>query len=240
MVPAILYPLVYIATPYSALIQDDRSRYLALAVILLFKSFAVIIGFPCITILLTNAAPSLRILGTLNGFATTFSGLGRALGPALTGSTFTYGVQRGYVTPAWGLLAIVGFMQAIPAWMIVEGSGFAHIPDSDDEDEEEDLLPADDTDFSDDTAVDADEQNTSFAIAIDAPDLAAAITAEPDEPDSDVAELGSGKALHSAANVSATPGHVRLRRMSASGQDLERDPADPKWRLKQGDDDIEG
>lgn len=237
----ILYPIVYMATPYSALIQDERNRYIALSLILLVKSFAVIIGFPCITILLTNAAPSLRILGTLNGFATTFSGLGRAFGPAVTGTTFTYGVQRGYVTPAWFLLAVVGFLQAIPAWMIVEGSGFAHIPDSDDEDEDEDddLIPSDEANFSDGTAVDDDEQHAFAAVAIDAPDLAAAIP-EPDDVDSDVPPLEPTKVLHSTVNATAAPGHVRLRRMSASGQDLERDPADPKWRLKQGDDDIEG
>jgi hypothetical protein len=75
------------------------------------------------TILLTNSASSLRILGTLNGFATMFSGLGRAFGPALTGLAFTWGVGNGSVVPAWWFLALLAAIGAIPAWYIVEGDG---------------------------------------------------------------------------------------------------------------------
>lgn len=113
--------------------------------LLLIKGFAVIVGFPCITILLTNAAPSVRILGTLNGFATTFSGLGRAIGPAAAGATFSWGVQRGYVLPAWWLLGVIAVGQAVPAWMIVEGEGpRRQVEGQVDEDEVDDEVVDDD------------------------------------------------------------------------------------------------
>lgn len=116
-------------------------------VLLLVKGFAVIVAFPCITILLTNAAPSVRILGTLNGFATTFSGMGRAIGPTAAGATFSWGVKRGYILPSWWLLAIIAVGQAIPAWMIVEGDGPSREVDTDEDEDEESLLEAaDDTD----------------------------------------------------------------------------------------------
>lgn len=85
------------------------------------KACCVIIGFPCTTILLTNSATSLNILGTLNGFATTFSALGRASGPALAGSAFTWGVRHGIIAIPWWLLAVIAAIGAIPAWWIEEG-----------------------------------------------------------------------------------------------------------------------
>ena len=109
--------------PFTTLIQDDRLRYVAFLLLLLVKGFAVIVGFPCTTILLTNSASSLRILGTLNGFATAFSGLGRAIGPATTGTVFTLGVKHGYIIAPWWLLAAVALVGAVPTWLIVESDG---------------------------------------------------------------------------------------------------------------------
>lgn len=133
---AVLFPIVYLLIPYTALIQDPTRQFAALLALLLVKGFAVIVGFPCITILLTNAAPSVRILGTLNGFATTFSGLGRAVGPAAAGATFSWGLERGYVLPAWWLLAVIAVGQVVPAWMIIEGEGPRREEDSEEEDDE--------------------------------------------------------------------------------------------------------
>ncbi|KAJ9152150.1 MFS transporter [Pleurostoma richardsiae] len=241
----ILFPIVYLATPYTALVQSDHLRYASLLFLMLIKGFAVIIGFPCITILLTNSAPSLRILGTLNGFATTFSGIGRASGPAVTGATFSWGVQRGYVIPAWWLLAVIGAMQAVPAWMIVEGDGPAAALE-DDEDEDEDDLSAG---YSDETAVGDEEEEeeaaaTSTAIvAGDAEDVPGVredlLIPEPEDPDSDVPPLESSKVTRSSV-AKAAKGTVRMRRMSASGQVVEHDRDDPRWKAKQGDDEIEG
>ncbi|PNH46809.1 hypothetical protein VD0004_g1392 [Verticillium dahliae] len=111
------------------------------------RGFAAIVGFPCMTILLTNSASSLRILGTLNGFATMFSGLGRAVGPAGAGVAFSWGVERGYVITAWWLLSFCAVVGAIPAMMLTEGDGPAPSTETtDDEADEETLLEDDDSD----------------------------------------------------------------------------------------------
>ena len=104
---------------------------------MLIKGFVVIIGFPCTTILLTNSASSLRILGTLNGFATTFSGLGRAAGPALTGAVFTWGVDHGYGIAPWWLLTVIASVGAIPAFFIIDGEGPTRSLESDEDEEDE-------------------------------------------------------------------------------------------------------
>lgn len=86
-------------------------------VVLTLKGFAGILGFPCVTIMLTNSASSLSILGTLNGVATTLSGVGRAVGPATAGAVFTWGVDgREYIVSGFWFLAAVAILGLIPPW----------------------------------------------------------------------------------------------------------------------------
>jgi MFS family permease len=161
-VSTMVFPLVYLVTPFTALIADDRNRYIALLLLMLVKGFVVIIGFPCTTILLTNSASSLRILGTLNGFATAFSGLGRAIGPAITGSTFTWGVQRGYVIAPWWLLAGIAALGAVPSWFIVEGEGPHRNSEPDSEDET--LLSSSDDSGVDEAAFALDDDDQAHSV----------------------------------------------------------------------------
>ncbi|KAK3362690.1 major facilitator superfamily domain-containing protein [Lasiosphaeria hispida] len=147
-VATMVFPLVYLLTPYTALIQDDVLRFAALLVLMFVKGIVVIVGFPCTTIMLTNSASSVRILGTLNGFATAFSGIGRAVGPAVAGAVFSIGVQRGYMIAPWWLLGSISALGAIPAWFIVEGDGPMRSSDTDSEDEEEETLVANDGDVA--------------------------------------------------------------------------------------------
>lgn len=132
-----VFPLVYLLTPFTAVLATPPARYAALLLLLLVKGCVVIVGFPCITILLTNSAASLRVLGTLNGYATTLSGVGRALGPAMTGAMFTWGVGRGYIIAPWWLLCAVAAAGAIPPYFIQEGEGPRRADDMDMETETE-------------------------------------------------------------------------------------------------------
>lgn len=131
--------MTYFLTPYTALFESATARYVALALIMLFKGMGIIIAFPSTTILLTNSCTSVRILGTLNGFATCFSGLGRAAGPLLTGLAFTWGVDRGYVVIPYAFLAVVALIGAIPVFMIVDGDGPTATPEESDAEDDETL-----------------------------------------------------------------------------------------------------
>lgn len=135
----IMYPVVYLVTPYTALIQTSRPRIAVLMVIMIFKSFCVIFGFPCITILFTNSATDLRILGTINGFATLFSGIGRAVGPAIAGAFFSWGLNNGTVLVSFWVLGLIAMIGAVPAWWMVEGDGPRHVDDSSSSDD--DIVP---------------------------------------------------------------------------------------------------
>uniref|UniRef100_A0A1Y1LK08 Major facilitator superfamily (MFS) profile domain-containing protein n=1 Tax=Photinus pyralis TaxID=7054 RepID=A0A1Y1LK08_PHOPY len=133
----VIMPMVYILTPYTSLFPTSETRLMGLAFVLMLKAFSIIVAFPSVTILLTNSAKSLRILGTLNGFVTMFSGFGRALGPASTGLAFTWGAKHGYVVTAYFFLAVMAVLGAIPVFWVVEGNGpTASVENSDTEDNE--------------------------------------------------------------------------------------------------------
>ncbi|KAM3471615.1 hypothetical protein MY8738_009235 [Beauveria namnaoensis] len=120
---SIALPIVYFITPYASLFPTARARFLAIVGVMVLKAFCIIVAFPSTTILLTNSCTSLRILSSLNGFATMFSALCRALGPASAGWVFTQGVDRGYVVAAYFFLGLVALIGAVPGFLIVEGAG---------------------------------------------------------------------------------------------------------------------
>ncbi|KFY27929.1 hypothetical protein V493_03195 [Pseudogymnoascus sp. VKM F-4281 (FW-2241)] len=144
---AVIIPSVMFATPYTALIQNPIRQQLAMFSLMVVKSFCGIFMFPCSTIMLTNSAASLRLLGTLNGVATSVSAIGRAAGPFLAGTAFTWGMERGYVIVAWWMLGFIAILGAIPIFMLVEMEGFNRASNDEDEsDDEELLMPNDDDD----------------------------------------------------------------------------------------------
>ena len=126
---AIIFPIVYIITPFTALLPTPQAQQLGVFIVMVFKSWAVMFAFPCSTILLTNSATSLRILGTLNGIAVSLSALGRAVGPAISGLMFTIGADIGYGILPWWILALFAVAAAIPVWWLVEMEGFGGGPE---------------------------------------------------------------------------------------------------------------
>ncbi|KAI9375684.1 major facilitator superfamily domain-containing protein [Aspergillus egyptiacus] len=118
-----LFPTLYLLTPYIALVPESM-RSAAIFCLVLAKLTGAIFIFPCITILLTNSASSLSILGTLNGVATSVSAIGRAAGPAIVGPVFSLGVRAGYIILPWWFLSFLSAVAAIPILWIVEGDGF--------------------------------------------------------------------------------------------------------------------
>lgn len=85
------------------------------------KLICIVFAFPCCTIIITNSAPSIRVLGTLNGIATSVSSVGRALGPASIGSMFSLGVKHGYMIVPWWTLSFMASLNALCVlWMVEE------------------------------------------------------------------------------------------------------------------------
>ncbi|PHH82422.1 hypothetical protein CDD82_5999 [Ophiocordyceps australis] len=120
---ATILPVAYALTPFTSLLPTTGTRFVAILCVLIFKSIGSIMSFPCATIILTNSCESIRILSTVNGLATSFSGFARAIGPATTGIIFSWGAEQGYIISAYLYLVILAVLGAIPAYMTVEGPG---------------------------------------------------------------------------------------------------------------------
>ncbi|PWY72359.1 MFS transporter [Aspergillus heteromorphus CBS 117.55] len=133
----LIFPLLYLLTPFTALVPSPSFRNVTIFFLMLGKLSASIFGFPCITVLLTNSATSLGVLGTLNGVGTSFSAIGRAVGPALTGQAFSWGLREGFIVVPWWLLALFGAVSAVPVFCVVEGDGFDGGAGDDEEEEVE-------------------------------------------------------------------------------------------------------
>ncbi|KAJ5934348.1 glutamate carboxypeptidase [Penicillium verhagenii] len=119
---AISMPIIFFLTPFTAIVPEPF-RLPAVLLIMLLKLGTTVFGIPCCTILLTNSASSMTVLGTLNGVGTSVSALGRAAGPALIGTAFSYGVKRGYMIIPWWLLSALALWSVVPAFWIVEQEG---------------------------------------------------------------------------------------------------------------------
>ncbi len=150
-----MFPIAYIATPFTALLPTPVTQQVGILVVMVFKCWASIFAFPCTTILLTNSAISLRILGTLNGVAVSISAIGRAVGPAIGGFTFTLGVDKGYGIIPWWILGCFGILGAIAPWWLVEMKGFGDDDDESDNNEtsQEEAGLQDDNEEGDSSAI---------------------------------------------------------------------------------------
>ena len=197
-----MFPIVYILTPFTALLPTPLTQQIAMFAVMLVKCWAVIFAFPCTTILLTNSAVSMRVLGTLNGVATSISAIGRAAGPAIAGWTFSIGVSKGYVILPWWTLAGFALLGAITPWWLIEMEGFGGGNDSEDEEEEEILE-------------DDNEQVSSHPVDIGHPPFAEHMEEEDDEFAFDEDAPLSSQRLSKTLSNGGRSIRVPLRRMSS-------------------------
>lgn len=139
----VIMPVIYILAPFSTLAGTVEAAQGTLFALWLVKGLCSTFAFPCTTILLTNGASSIRVLATVNGIATSVSAIGRAAGPSLSGTLFTWGVKEGYIVAPFWMLAGVGVFGAVASFWLEEGEGFGDDGKDgqvDDDEDEEELL----------------------------------------------------------------------------------------------------
>lgn len=109
-----VWPFLYFAVPYLVLLPEQFQTAGIYACLLIKITFHVI-AFPANAILLTNAAHSKSVLGTINGVAASTACLARAFGPTVTGSIHSAGLKFGYNGLAWwagGLVCAIGALES--------------------------------------------------------------------------------------------------------------------------------
>ncbi|KAH7412233.1 major facilitator superfamily domain-containing protein [Phaeosphaeria sp. MPI-PUGE-AT-0046c] len=97
-----IFPIAYIFVPYLALLVDHNiAKWIAIAVLLFTQILARTMAIPSSVLLLTDAAPHRRVLGTVHGAGNTLSSLASVCGPAIGGVLLAKGIDIGAVGFVW-------------------------------------------------------------------------------------------------------------------------------------------
>lgn len=118
----IVWPLLYLAVPYLVLLPQ-KLQTTGIYFCMLAKITFHVIAFPSNAILLTNAAPSKKVLGTINGVAASTACLARAFGPTVTGAIHSLGLKFGFSGPAWWVGGLVCAIGAVESFWMEEDEG---------------------------------------------------------------------------------------------------------------------
>lgn len=98
------------------------SQYGLLAVVSALQILARTVAIPSTVILLTEAAPEKKVLGTVHGAGNMMASAARAVGPMLGGAVFAAGVRIGIIGLVWWTyLMAVAVLAAGWAWGMQKG-----------------------------------------------------------------------------------------------------------------------
>jgi len=104
--------------------------------VVIWKCTFATMAYPSNAILLTNSAPSLLVLGTINGVAASTASLSRAFGPTVSGILFSAGLRLGYSGLAWWCSALISVAGAVISLRMSDEGGRMDIDEKSEEDQE--------------------------------------------------------------------------------------------------------
>lgn len=110
------YATSYFIVPYLDWLPAGKLQMAGVYGVLAIKIVYGVLAYPCNAILLTNSAPSLLVLGAINGIASSCASLARAISPTLTGMIYSFGLDNNCVGLAWwanGVVCLVGALQVL-------------------------------------------------------------------------------------------------------------------------------
>ena len=117
------YPFLYILAPYLVLLPEVL-RLPGIFLLLVWKVTAQSLSYPSLNIMLANAAPSRKVLGTLNGAAASSASVCRGFGPTVSGALAALGGSLGVLGLAWWACAGIAMIGWIPGFFKI---GRAHV-----------------------------------------------------------------------------------------------------------------
>ncbi|KAI4207607.1 MAG: hypothetical protein LQ346_000414 [Caloplaca aetnensis] len=115
----IMWPILYFLVPYTVLLPREY-RMLGICFCLLWRTTAQALSYPPNNIMLTNSAPSMLVLGTINGAAGSTASLCRAFGPTITGFIHSKGLNVGVSGLGWWITGIVCIIGAFESLLMTE------------------------------------------------------------------------------------------------------------------------
>jgi hypothetical protein len=124
----IVWPILYVIVPY-LIFLPTYFQTAGIMFCLIWRITAQVLAFPSAAILLTNSAPSLMVLGLINGVAASTASLSRAFGPTLSGMLVSWGSSVGYSGFSWWAAGFISLVGAIHSFWMSEGKGRMDLTD---------------------------------------------------------------------------------------------------------------
>lgn len=109
----VIFPAIYAVTPFLSLTGEDILRWVGLSIVICGQIAARTMAIPSTVILLTEAAPAKNVLGTVHGAGNMLASLARAVGPAVGGVVFAWGVENGVVGAVWWMYLVMVALVAL-------------------------------------------------------------------------------------------------------------------------------
>jgi hypothetical protein len=126
---ALSYPILYLSTPYFVLLPDSI-RMAGVYALIVWKCTFSTLAYPSNAILLTNSAPSLLVLGTINGVAASVASLSRAFAPTVSGFLFSAGLRISYSVLPWWCSAVSVVVGSIISLSLTDIGGRMDVEES--------------------------------------------------------------------------------------------------------------
>ncbi|KAK4552031.1 hypothetical protein LTR86_010708 [Recurvomyces mirabilis] len=149
------YPLLYLVVPYLTLLPE-KYRMIGVWFVIIWKVTAQAFAFPSSNIMLANSAPSTKVLGTLNGVASSAASGMRAFGPTVSGLLQSAGLSFGALGLPWWMNALIACTGAVVSIFMVEERRRTFATEKTQDEDESRPLPS---------ALDANEMDTALVAA---------------------------------------------------------------------------
>ncbi|RDW82629.1 MFS multidrug transporter-like protein [Coleophoma cylindrospora] len=140
-----LFPVVYILTPFLALVPSTRAPpepktgpmiWVLLTGLIFVQVIARTFATPAAAILINNCSPHPSVLGTIHGMGTTASSAARTIGPALGGYVYGVGMDNGVIGATFWALAGMAVLTVLASNFVKDGDGHEIWLEGDEEPEE--------------------------------------------------------------------------------------------------------
>lgn len=116
------FPIGYTLIPYLSFLPK-HSDNLTITASTILSSVCVIgrtFSIPPMTVLMTNASPSRKVLGTVHGLTHSATSAARCVGPFLLGNIYSLGVKIGIIGLAWWIMSIIVIVEIFSATQLKE------------------------------------------------------------------------------------------------------------------------
>lgn len=127
------FALVYLTIPLLQRLGGKSTPVICLWVLLVLfgRTICGVFAFPASAIMITNAVPTVRLLGSVNGLNQAAGSFMRMLGPAVFGFILSYSLEIKHIVVVWACLALTALIGCRLTFLLFEDARKPELADLD-------------------------------------------------------------------------------------------------------------